>query len=154
MKWFIVVCLILSAILYAAQIEIIFWTHEDPNRTPLEERYIQEFEKMYPNVKITRVTYPSAKIREVVLTAFAARKGPDIFNMEIQDAYPYIVNERVAPVSLSALGLKSYDELRQMYVEGTLDAVTYQGKIYGLPLELTNWCVHQQKVFQGGRTRP
>ncbi len=146
-KWFIVVCLILSAILYAAQIEIIFWTHEDPNRTPLEERYIQEFEKMYPNVKITRVTYPSAKIREVVLTAFAARKGPDIFNMEIQDAYPYIVNERVAPVSLSALGLKSYDELRQMYVEGTLDAVTYQGKIYGLPLELTNWCVFINKKY-------
>ncbi|WP_448532285.1 extracellular solute-binding protein [Pseudothermotoga sp.] len=147
MRGLIFVTLIVSTIVCASQIEIIFWTHEDPNRTPLEERYIQEFQKMYPNVKITRVTYPSAKIREVVLTAFAARKGPDIFNMEIQDAYPYIVNERVAPVSLSALGLKNYDELRQMYVEGTLDAVTYKGKIYGLPLELTNWCVFINKKY-------
>ncbi|MFN3283209.1 MAG: ABC transporter substrate-binding protein, partial [Pseudothermotoga sp.] len=145
MTWFIAFSL--AVIVCAAQIEITIWTHEDPNRTPLEERYIQEFQKMYPNVKITRVTYPSAKIREVVLTAFAARKGPDIFNMEIQDAYPYIVNERVAPVNLSVLGLKTFDELTSLYVEGALDAVTYQGKIYGLPLELTNWCIFINKKY-------
>ncbi|MGB9820049.1 MAG: ABC transporter substrate-binding protein [Pseudothermotoga sp.] len=148
MKWVtLVMVLSLAIVIFAAQIEIIVWTHEDPNRTPLEERYIQEFEKMYPNVKITRVTYPSAKIREVVLTAFAARKGPDIFNMEIQDAYPYIVNERVASMNLSALGLRSFDELKSLYVEGALDAVTYQDKIYGLPLELTNWCVFVNKKY-------
>lgn len=145
MTWFMVFSL--AVIVCAAQIEITIWTHEDPNRTPLEERYIQEFQKMYPNVKITRVTYPSAKIREVILTAFAARKGPDIFNMEIQDAYPYIVNERVAPVNLSVLGLKTFDELKSLYVEGALDAVTYHGKIYGLPLELTNWCIFINKKY-------
>lgn len=148
MKWVTwLVVFSLAVMVCAAQIEITIWTHEDPNRTPLEERYIQEFEKMYPNVKITRVTYPSAKIREVVLTAFAARKGPDIFNMEIQDAYPYIINERVAPVNLSVLGLKNFDELRNLYIEGALDAVTYQGKIYGLPLELTNWCIFINKKY-------
>ncbi|HBJ80333.1 MAG TPA: ABC transporter substrate-binding protein [Pseudothermotoga sp.] len=102
---------------------------------------------MYPDVKITRVTYPSAKIREVVLTAFAARKGPDIFNMEIQDAFPYIVNGRVAPINLKAIGLENYDELKNMYIEGTFDAVTYENKIYGLPLELTNWCVFINKKY-------
>ncbi|MDI3495221.1 ABC transporter substrate-binding protein [Pseudothermotoga elfii] len=132
---------------FAAKIEIVFWTHEDPNRTPLEEKYIQQFEQMYPDVKITRVTYPSAKIREVVLTAFAARKGPDIFNMEIQDAFPYIVNGRVAPINLKAIGLENYDELKNMYIEGTFDAVTYENKIYGLPLELTNWCVFINKKY-------
>ncbi|MEJ5228458.1 MAG: extracellular solute-binding protein, partial [Pseudothermotoga sp.] len=148
MKWLAVLLIfVLSISLLAARIEIIFWTHEDPNRTPLEERYIQEFEKMYPDVKITRVTYPSAKIREVVLTAFAARKGPDIFNMEIQDAYPYIINERVSPVNLSVLGLKNFEELKNLYVEGALDAVTYEGKIYGLPLELTNWSVFINKKY-------
>ncbi len=148
MRWVtLVMAFSLAVMVCAAQIELTIWTHEDPNRTPLEERYIQEFEKMYPNVKITRVTYPSAKIREVVLTAFAAHKGPDIFNIEIQDAYPYIVNERVAPVDLNALGLKSFDELKDWYIEGALDAVTYQGKIYGLPLELTNWCVFINKKY-------
>jgi len=134
-------------LVYAAQIELVFWTHEDPNRTPLEEKYIQEFEKMYPNVKITRVTYPSKKISEVILTAFAASKGPDIFNMEIQNEYPYIVNGRVAPIDLEALDLKSFEELKKEYVEGALDPVTYDGEIYGLPLELTNWAVFVNKKY-------
>jgi multiple sugar transport system substrate-binding protein len=132
---------------FAAQIELIFWTHEDPNRTPLEEKYIQEFQKMYPDVKITRVTYPSGKISEVILTAFAASKGPDIFNMEIQNEYPYIVNGRVAPINLEALGLKSFDELKKEYIKGALDPVTYDGEIYGLPLELTNWAVFVNKKY-------
>jgi len=140
-----VLCMIVG--LFGKTVELVFWTHEDPNRTPLEEAYIAEFQKMYPEVKITRVTYPSSKIKEVVLAAFAARKGPDIFNMEIQDAYPYVVNERVAPVDLKALGLKSYDELLSMYVEGTMDPVIYNGKIYGLPLEVTNWCLYLNKKY-------
>ncbi|HQD63162.1 MAG TPA: ABC transporter substrate-binding protein [Defluviitoga sp.] len=140
-----VLCMIVG--LFGKTVELVFWTHEDPNRTPLEEAYIEEFQKMYPEVKITRVTYPSSKIKEVVLTAFAARKGPDIFNMEIQDAYPYVVKERVAPVDLKAIGLKSYDELLSMYVEGTMDPVIYNGKIYGLPLEVTNWCLYLNKKY-------
>jgi len=138
-KYLLILMLVfLTFIVFAAQIELIFWTHEDPNRTPLEEKYIQEFEKMYPDVKITRVTYPSGKISEVILTAFAASKGPDIFNMEIQNEYPYIINGRVAPINLEALGLKSFDELKKEYIKGALDPVTYDGEIYGLPLELTN----------------
>ena len=135
MKKFLVVLSLLVVILsFAAKVELVFWTHEDPNRTPLEEGYIKEFQKMYPNVEIKRVTYPSDKIKEVLLTAFAARKGPDIFNIEIQDEYPYIVNGRVAPVDLSVLGLKTYNDLKNQYLEGSLDAVTYKGKIYGCHL--------------------
>lgn len=148
-KFLIVFFIFIVALSFAASntIELIFWTHEDPNRTPLEEKYIKEFEQMYPNVKITRVTYPSRKIAEVILTAFAANKGPDIFNMEIQNEYPYIVNGRVAPIDLKALELKSYDELNDQYLEGALEPVTYEGKIYGLPLELTNWAVFVNKKY-------
>jgi multiple sugar transport system substrate-binding protein len=147
-KYLLILMLVFfTFIVFAAQIELIFWTHEDPNRTPLEEKYIQEFEKMYPDVKITRVTYPSGKISEVILTAFAASKGPDIFNMEIQNEYPYIINGRVAPINLEALGLKSFDELKKEYIKGALDPVTYDGEIYGLPLELTNWAVFVNKKY-------
>lgn len=141
----IFMCMIVG--LFGKTVELIFWTHEDPNRTPLEEAYIAEFQKMYPEVKITRVTYPSSKLSEVVLTAFSARKGPDIFNIGMQDAYPYVVNERVAPVDLKALGLKSYDDLLSLYVEGTLNPVTFNDKIYGLPLEITNFCLYINKKY-------
>lgn len=143
----LVVFLVFVFSAFAAKIQITIWTHEDPNRTPLEEKYIKEFQKMYPNVEVKRVTYPSDKIRDAVLTAFAAGKGPTIFNLEIQYAYPYIVNRRVAPVDLNAIGLKSYNELKDMYVKGTLDAVTYGNMIYGLPLEVTNWAIFINKKY-------
>ncbi|HQG98831.1 MAG TPA: extracellular solute-binding protein, partial [Thermotogota bacterium] len=99
LKGMFLVGILLICAVFAATIELTVWTHEDPNRTLLEERYIEEFQKLYPEVSVKRVTYPSAKIKETVLTAFSAGKGPDIFNMEVQDEYPYIVNRRVAPVN-------------------------------------------------------
>ena len=36
-------------------IEITYWTHTDDNRTAIENRYIAEFEKMHPDVKVKRV---------------------------------------------------------------------------------------------------
>ena len=130
-------------------LEITFWTHEDPNRTEIEDRYIVEFEKANPGVTIKRVTNSSTKIQELVLTAFAANQGPDIFNMSIEDEYAYIVNERLAPVDFEAAGYPSLQAIYDAYVPGVLDPVTYKGKLYGLPLELTNWCLYlNKKVFR------
>jgi len=129
--------------------EITFWTHEDPNRTEIENRYIVEFEKANPGVTVKRVTNSSTKIQELVLTAFAAKQGPDIFNMSIEDEYAYIVNERLAPVDFEAAGYPSLQAIYDAYVPGVLDPVTYKGKLYGLPLELTNWCLYlNKKVFK------
>lgn len=129
--------------------EITFWTHEDPNRTEIENRYIVEFEKANPGVTVKRVTNSSTKIQELVLTAFAAKQGPDIFNMSIEDEYAYIVNERLGPVDFEAAGYPSLQAIYDAYVPGVLDPVTYKGKLYGLPLELTNWCLYlNKKVFK------
>ncbi|MDD8054040.1 MAG: extracellular solute-binding protein [Thermotogota bacterium] len=144
---FLVGILLICSIFAASTIELTVWTHEDPNRTLLEDRYIEEFQKLHPEVSIKRVTYPSAKIRETVLTAFSAGKGPDIFNMEVQDEYPYIVNQRVAPVNPIAMGYKNVEEIYDAYLEGTLNPVSYQGKLYGVPLEITNWCIFVNKRY-------
>lgn len=130
-------------------ITIKYWTHEDPNRTRIEERYMAEFEKMYPNVKIERTTQSSKKMIELVQTAFAAEQGPDIFNLSIEDEFSYISNERVAALNPEWVGYKSNAALKDAYMKGMLDPVTYNGKIYGLPLELTNWCIFiNKKVFK------
>ncbi|MEA2065493.1 MAG: extracellular solute-binding protein [Thermotogota bacterium] len=144
---FLVVLGLAVPLVGADTIELLFWTHEDPNRTEIENRYIEEFENMYPQVDIKRVTYPSARIQETVLTAFSAGQGPDIFNMEINDEYPYIVNQRVAPVNAEALGFESVQAIYDSYLEGVLNPVTYQGNLYGLPMELTNWCIFINKKY-------
>ena len=136
-------------------ITLVFWTHEDPNRTEIENRYIEEFQAENPDITIQRVTHSSSKIIELVLTAFAANQGPDIFNMSIEDEYAYIANGRVAPVDPQAAGYKSLKELENAYIPGVLDPVRVDGKIYGLPLELTNWSIFLNKnVFRDAGLDP
>ncbi|ORC36990.1 ABC transporter substrate-binding protein [Marispirochaeta aestuarii] len=136
-------------------IELEFWTHEDPNRTAIEERYIQEFEAENPGITVKRVTHSSTKIQELVLTAFAANQGPDIFNMSIEDEYAYIANGRVAAVDARAVGYKSIDELKNAYIPKVLDPVVMDGKLYGLPLELTNWSIYiNKRVFRDAGLDP
>jgi multiple sugar transport system substrate-binding protein len=136
-------------------VELVFWTHEDPNRTEIEDRYIAEFEAANPGVTVNRVTHSSTKIMELILTAFAANQGPDIFNMSIEDEYAYIANARVAPVDAKAVGFASEKALKAAYIPGVLDPVTMDGKIYGLPLELTNWSIYLNKnVFRDAGLNP
>jgi len=147
--FFFLILLFIMTVNTVNAIEITFWTHEDPNRTEIENRYIMEFEKANPGVTVKRVTNSSTKIQELILTAFAANQGPDIFNMSIEDEYAYIVNERLAPIDFEAAGYPSLQAVYDDYVPGVLDPVTYKGKLYGLPLELTNWCLYlNKKVFR------
>jgi len=161
----VMVCLLMALCMFsvvvsgfkdaAGEMVITVWTHEDPNRTKIETRYIQEFEAANPGIKVERVTYPSLKMAETVLTAFAANQGPHIFNMEIEKEFAYIVNGRVAPVDVKAAGYGSFDELKGVYLPKVLDPVAMDGKIYGLPLELTNWSIYvNKKVFRSAGLDP
>ena len=123
-------------------VKLIYWTHEDPNRTPLEEKWIGEFQSQNPNVTVMRETSPSGKLIEKVLTAFAARNAPDIFNIGAEQEWQYITGERVAPVDLEAVGYSSYKALQDDYLPVTFNGALYEGKIYGMPLEITNWCIY------------
>ena len=126
-------------------VTIEFWTHEDANRQALEEQYIAEFEATHPNVKINRSVYSSTKIPEIVMTAYASGSGPDIFNLQISHEYSYIINGLVAPVDYQAAGFKDAKAMAEHYMPGILDPVTVDGKIYGMPLEITNWVVYVDK---------
>ncbi len=160
---FLVLCIAVSGALWATgttaeddgPMTIKFWTHEDPNRTEIEERYIREFEAANPGVTIERVTNASAKTPELLLTAFAANEGPHIFNIQIEEGYAYIVNGRVAPIDAQAAGYANDRALINAYVPGVLDPVTVGGDAYGLPLELTNWAIYLNKrVFRDAGLDP
>jgi multiple sugar transport system substrate-binding protein len=153
----LILCLFLPSTVNAAtsKIELTYWTHEDPNRTEIETRYIKEFENANPGVTVKRVTNPSKKMAERILTAFAANQGPDMFNLQIEDEYAYIVNRRLAPVDFKAAGYPDTKAIYNAYLQKVLDPVTYEGKLYGLPLELTNWCIYvNDRVFKDAGLDP
>lgn len=137
------------------KIVIEFWTHEDANRQELEDRYAAEFMAEHPNVQINITRQSSTKLIELIQTAFAAGQGPTMFNLSINDEYPYIVNGRVAPMDYEAAGYTDAQSVHEAYLEGMLDPVTYEGEVYGLPLELTNWCIFINKnVFRDAGLDP
>ena len=137
------------------QIVIEFWTHEDVNRQALEDRYIEEFEATHPNVTVNVTRQASTKLIELVQTAFAAGEGPTMFNLSISDEYPYIVAGRVAPMDYEAAGFTDAQSVKDAYLDGMIDPVTYDGEVYGLPLELTNWCIFiNKKVFRDAGLDP
>jgi multiple sugar transport system substrate-binding protein len=139
----------------AGPVKLMFWTHEDKNRATLEDRYIKEFEAQNAGVTIQKVLHASTKIQEAVLTAFAANQGPDIFNMSIEDEYPYIANGRVAAVTPESLGFSSTQQIIDSYIPNVLDPVMVKDKLYGLPLELTNWCIYvNKKIFRSAGLDP
>ncbi len=132
-----------------------YWTHEDPNRTPMEEKLIEEFEASHPGVTIERQTYPSARFEEVVLTAFSANQGPDILNMNITDAYSYIANGYISPVNIEASGFDNIEMLKNFYIPNVMDPINYEGNYYGLPFELTSWSLYvNKKIFRDAGLNP
>jgi multiple sugar transport system substrate-binding protein len=78
-----------------------------------------------------------------------------MFNLQIEDEYAYIVNGRLAPIDFSAAGYSNIRAIYNAYIPKVLDPVTYKGKLYGLPMELTNWCVYMNdKVFKSAGLDP
>jgi len=143
------------AALKGKKVEVVIWTHEDAARTALEKRLIDEFVRANPGVTVNYVTYPSGKIKDIVVAGFAANAGPDIFNLEIFEEYQFIDNGRVAPVDYKAAGFKSAKDMQAKYMAGMLDPVTEDGKIYGMPLELTNWAMYlNKKIFRDAGLDP
>lgn len=136
-------------------VTIEFWTHEDANRMKLEDRYIEEFKQTHPNVTVNVTRQSAEKLIELIQTAFAAGQGPTMFNLSIEDEYPLIAAGRVAPISYEAAGYKNAQAVKDAYLSGVLDAVTVDGDVYGLPLELTNWSIFiNKKVFRDAGLDP
>jgi multiple sugar transport system substrate-binding protein len=131
------------------KIEISLWTHDDVNRSAIEKQYVQEFMDANPGITVEYSTSPSGKILEKLTTAFAANQGPDIFNVAITSAISFLDNARIVPVDYEAIGLKDAAELEAQYLPGMLAAVTSDGDVYGMPLELTNMCLYiNRRMFR------
>jgi multiple sugar transport system substrate-binding protein len=80
------------------------WTHEDPNRQKMEEQFAKEYMAANPHITINYSVYPSTKIQDLIPTAYAAKQGPSIWNLELQKAYPIFMQGLCAPIPPEALG--------------------------------------------------
>jgi multiple sugar transport system substrate-binding protein len=139
------------------------WTHEDPNRQKMEEQYAQEYMKANPHLTINYSVYPSTNIQDLIPAAYAAKNAPGIWNLELQKAYPIFMQGLCAPIPVQELGYRNEQGLIDSYLPNMLAPVTdadgkwfgKPGKIYGLPLEMVNFCIYlNKKIFRDAGLDP
>ena len=122
----------------AAETTIKVWLHEHPPRVPIDKAIVAEFEKANPDIKVQYDVIPYGEYGQTLLTAFASGSGPDVFMNSILFVAQYQSAKILAPVDTAALGYADEKALTSLYLTG-FDGVRYQGKIYGLPIEVSNW---------------
>lgn len=90
---------------------------------------IEAFKAKYPNIPIERKTAPSGDLLNNIKTAIAADDSPDVVEMD--------------HVYLTSLGMEGYmhnladfgaNNVKNQFTPATIEACSYGGKIYGLPI--------------------
>lgn len=103
---------------------------------------IQEFENVYPNIKVKVVGYPWEDIQDQILKSVNGGNPPDMVH---QDAYR-AGSEGVAE---SVEDLWSEWGAEDEFLNGALNIATWEGEKYGVPLELnTTFYLYDQALFE------
>jgi ABC-type glycerol-3-phosphate transport system substrate-binding protein len=107
------------------------WTPD----APVAQKYIAEFNKVYPNITVKYTNYQNADYAPSMSTAFQTGAGPDIFDVSAggnvggkQLWGQYAMD--MAPVAQQLMGASWKDK----FATGYVDDLTDSGKVVALPL--------------------
>lgn len=118
------------------------WLASDfANEPPIVDA-IQEFENVYPNIKVKVVGYPWEDIQDQILKSVNGGNPPDMVH---QDAYRAGSEGVAEPVEDLWTEWGAADE----FLNGALNIATWEGEKYGVPLELnTTFYLYDQELFE------
>ena len=138
----------------ASPVTLEVWMHDHPPRIPLDKKIIDEFEKANPDIKVNLTIFPYSTFDQRLQVAFAGGQGPAVFNNVSFNLGQYMSSHILAPADLKALGVSSNDELKAKFGVG-LDGATIDGKIYGLPTEVSDYlCAANNKLWKAAGLDP
>lgn len=109
-----------------------FWTFHSNYEKEFMASLADEYNKINTNVEVIYESIPQSEyLGSKLTTAFASNSGPDVFVISPGDFLKY-VNADVA------MDLSPYftDEIRNDFLESSLDAVSVNEKIYAIPFEV------------------
>jgi arabinogalactan oligomer/maltooligosaccharide transport system substrate-binding protein len=135
-KWLAVfaVGLVLSAWAapcFAQPVTIVFWhSYRGMEKDALEE-VGTNFSKLNPGIKIQFLQVPFDALPDKITAAVPRGKGPDVFIFG-HDRVGYWADKKV----LEPLGLWVKKDMAALFIPSTLEALTYEDALYGLPTSL------------------
>lgn len=109
--------------------KIEFWTFSmKPKFTPYFEQLVQRYQRDNPDVKVEWVDFPWDIIQTKLVTRIVAGNPPALVNLNVPWADEFARDGLLRPVD-DLLG-----DARARYLPGTLQDLTFGGKIYGFPM--------------------
>ncbi|MFI7616214.1 extracellular solute-binding protein [Nonomuraea terrae] len=110
---------------------VVMWTNPIYDEAGMRKHYEAEaaaFEKAHPGVDIEITVNPWQGAQEKLTAALAARQGPDVVYL-IPDRIPTLASQDLLVPMGDALGGDRAD-----FNDNALDAVTYDGQVYAVPV--------------------
>ncbi len=144
LKLWLVGALISLSGLAAAQTEVVWWDFLGGGDGVRMKAMIEAFNKDHPDIKINATTLEwGTPFYTKVQTSVATGQGPDIMTYHLS-RYPLGLEQGVlSPITdeeLSSVGLSKSD-----YPENLVEAATFEGQMYGVPLDVHSIILYYNK---------
>jgi arabinogalactan oligomer/maltooligosaccharide transport system substrate-binding protein len=116
--------------LASAQKEIVIWHGYRGDEKAAFEKVIQQFNQSHPNIKASTLAVPYDAYADKITAAVPRGKGPDVFIYAQDRLGGWIAaGNTVEPIDFFLDA-----PTKNRFLGTTMQAMTYQGNIYGLPL--------------------
>ena len=130
----------------AAPVKVTMVLHNS-NAQRIYERHFPEFKEKHPHVDAQWVltsTIAGTESNEAKMaTLIVAGTPPDIFIPWMQPGGGFLARGWAAPIDATAIGFKSVSQVLDQYAwREALDIAKWKGKYYGLPTEISNYCLY------------
>jgi arabinogalactan oligomer / maltooligosaccharide transport system substrate-binding protein len=103
--------------------KLVMW--EDQEKGAGTKDAIKKFEEKY-GIKVELKEIPMLDQQEKLRLDGPAKKGPDVITTPHDRIGPLAIEGLIAPIEVS-------DDVTKLYTESSINALTYDGKLYGLP---------------------
>ncbi|WP_225230027.1 ABC transporter substrate-binding protein [Ureibacillus galli] len=114
-------------------VTITFWDENaSPERTPLWEEIIKQFEDANPNIDVEYVVIPNKSAKSKYDAAIAANDTPDVGSVQTTWLPEFSIREALMPLDEYFDGSELKDKINASAIEFN-KKITQDGKLYGIP---------------------
>lgn len=124
----------------SAKVKIVVASHYGQGQKEYLLPYFEEYMKLHPDVEITYQEITFADYLQTVMTSRVAGKAPDIYHLYSLWGVQMVGNGALdrPPASIQKM-------VRQSFVPSSVEAVTMNGQIWGIPTEIDNYMLVYNK---------
>lgn len=128
-----------------AQKEIVVWHGYRGGEKAAFEKVVNQFNQSQKGVKVSTLAVPYDAFADKITAAVPRGKGPDVFIYAQDRLGGWIASGN----TVEPLDFFLDDKIKGRYLKATMDAMTYQGNVYGLPLNFkVITLIYNKKLMQ------